>query len=96
MICTLTSKGLESSLGRKIIKKALKEAGYAENELKEKSILLSTHLKYGIEEVLISAALELGFVRENIHICSKQMEKQLYDFVYVSEGNSPKKLDYST
>ena len=87
MACTLTSKGLECFSGRKIIKKALEEAGFEKDKLKDKNILICTLPKYGIEEVLTNAVLELGFVREKIHICSKQMERRLYDFVYVSEGN---------
>ena len=88
MVCTLTSKGLENSFGRKIIKKALKKAGYNKDSLRNKSILLCTLPKYGIEEVLTKAVIEeLGFARENVYICSKEMERRVYDFVYVSEGN---------
>lgn len=83
----LASKGIQTREGEKIIHKALEKARYDSKNLSNKSILLCALPEYGIEKVLINAAMRLGFTRENIFVYETGMIGQTFDFSYVSEGN---------
>ena len=82
----LTSYGLTTSIGRKLIAKEL------ENEnLKEKRIFLFHEPHYSIEIMLRNACIALGFLPENIILSGQQksdVEILTVDYLYCTEGNT--------
>lgn len=82
----LTSFGLTTRVGRRLIGKAL--AGY---NLTEKRIFLFHEPHYSIESMLVEACLKMGFERENIILSGRQKNIQEVldcDFYYCTEGNT--------
>ena len=83
----LTSFGLNTKVGRKLISKELKkDAG-----LETKKIFLFHAPYFSIEALLESACLEIGFKRENIYfVGGSDSDRHIReaDYVYVSEGNT--------
>lgn len=92
----LTSKGLNSKKGRLVIKRALVECiGKKYREyFADKSIIMFVMSDYEINDIIINAALEIGFKRENIDIwdekalLKKDKYRSRYSVCYVSEGNT--------
>lgn len=67
----LTSRGLNTKLGRRIIGKALFDRD------KSGKILMITIGEYNINTILRDAAIDLGFLRENIVIYDGKNIKKL-------------------
>lgn len=82
----LTSYGLTTGIGRKLIGKELKAY-----DLADKKIFLFHEPYYSIEKILVEACLNLGFKKENI-ILSGQQKNNLdileCDIYYCTEGNT--------
>lgn len=85
----LTANGLNTSVGRKVINRAL-----AGRNLVNKKIFLISVPEYRIEELLVDACVQLGFLRENIILSGEGRLNEDVDYVYVSEGNTFVILDY--
>lgn len=86
----LTSRGLNTKLGRRILGKALSDRD------KSGKILMITIGEYNINTILRDAAIDLGFLRENIVIYDGEEYKKIgtdFDYIYVSEGNTFQLLD---
>lgn len=82
----LTSYGLTTGIGRKLIGKELKEY-----DLADKKIFLFHEPHYSIETMLIEACLNLGFKKENIVLSGQQKSYQDVlecDIYYCTEGNT--------
>lgn len=82
----LTSYGLTSSVGRKLIFKAL-----ADEDLSDKKIFLFHEPHYSIEENLRNACVSMGFKPENIILSGEQSSNVSItdmDFLYCTEGNT--------
>lgn len=82
----LTSYGLTTGIGRKLISKELKEY-----DLADKKIFLFHEPHYSIETMLIEACLNLGFKKENIVLSGQQKSYQDVlecDIYYCTEGNT--------
>ena len=78
----LTSKGLNTRVGRHLYKTALSQMGYS--DLSRLTIGLISHPCYEIEEILIAACVELGFAEKNVFILTgKEKIYRKYDMVYV-------------
>lgn len=83
----LTSFGLTSKLGRKLIEEELKKDG----DLSDKRIFLFHEPYYSIEPMLINSLLNCGFIRENIIFSGEQKSNQDIlgvDYIYITEGNT--------
>ncbi len=92
----LTSFGLNTTLGADLIAKALDG-----EDLSAKTILLVSLAAYGIDDLLQSACLKMGFVRENIFFSdvpsgerTEPLCPEYVDYVYVTEGNTFKILHH--
>lgn len=86
----LLSRGLNTRVGRELIKKCLKE-----DDLKDKTILLVNLSHYEVGELLIWACEDMGFLRENIYLSDNFNTDSVYaDYIYVTEGNTFEILDY--
>lgn len=86
----LTSRGLNTKLGRKIIGKALSDCD------KSGKMLMITIGEYSINDILRDAAMELGFLSENIVVYDGDKYRKIdtdFDYIYVSEGNTFQILD---
>lgn len=82
----LTSYGLTTGIGRKLIGKELR--GY---NLADKKIFLFHEPHYFIESMLVESCLYLGFKKENIIMSGQQRNNQDVldcDFYYCTEGNT--------
>lgn len=82
----LTSYGLTTGIGRKLISKELKEY-----DLADKKIFLFHEPHYSIETMLIEVCLDLGFKKENIVLSGQQKSYQDVlecDIYYCTEGNT--------
>lgn len=82
----LTSYGLTTGIGRKLIGKELKEY-----DLADKKIFLFHEPYYSIETMLIEACLNFGFKKENIVLFGQQKSYQDVlecDIYYCTEGNT--------
>lgn len=87
----LTSRGLNTQIGQKLIEKALKGS----INLRDR-ILLITMAEYGINNMLRDACVKIGFSEQNISIFDGETEldiEQIFQFLYVSEGNTFEVLD---
>lgn len=92
----LTSRGLNCSLGRKVIDSGLTECISTDyhNKLSDKTIMLCTINEYKIDTILTNAAVSLGFSPKNITIwddtfCAKRnTDNDVFDYIYVTEGNT--------
>lgn len=81
-----TSKGLNQRRGRLIIGREL-----AKSDVMDKRIILFTLREYYIDEVLKKACMDMGFKEENITVYDGEEHVEyggVYDYVYVSEGNT--------
>lgn len=81
----LTSYGLTTKVGRRLIGKAL-----AEYDLSDKKIFLFHEPHYSIEPMLVNACLALGFRKENIILSGQQKNNEEIrnsDIYYITEGN---------
>ena len=81
----LTSYGLTTKVGKRLIGKAL-----AEYDLSDKKIFLFHEPYYSIEPMLVNSCLELGFRKENVVLSGQQKnsaEIMDCDIYYVTEGN---------
>ena len=82
----LTSYGLTTAVGRKLIGKELKNLNLA-----EKKIFLFHGPYFSIEEFLIQVCEEFDFSKENIILSGRQKSNEEVlqcDFFYVTEGNT--------
>ena len=82
----LTSYGLTTNIGRKLIRKEL--TGY---DLEDKKIFLFHEPYFSIEQMLVEACLDLGFKKKNIILSGQQRTNQDVlecDIYYCSEGNT--------
>lgn len=93
----LTSHGLNSKVGKKVIIKALEKIiGNYREFFFDKTIILCTIEEYCINQILEKEALSLGFQKENITIVDGQApikDDNNFDVSYVSEGNTFQLLD---
>ena len=83
----LTSYGLTSSIGRKLISEELAK----HTELQSKKVFLFHEPHYSIENMLIEACLSMGFKAENIILSGQQKSNEELlecDYYYVTEGNT--------
>ena len=81
----LTSYGLTTKVGRRLIGKALPEY-----DLSDKKIFLFHEPHYSIEPMLVNACLALGFRKENIILSGQQKNNEEIrnsDIYYITEGN---------
>ncbi len=90
----LTSFGLNTTLGANLIAKELEG-----KDLSAKTILLVSLAAYGIDTLLQSACLKMGFVKGNIFFSdvpsgerTEPLCPECVDYVYVTEGNTFKIL----
>ena len=82
----LTSYGLTTGIGRKLIGKELRDC-----DLAEKRIFLFHEPYFSIEAMLVGACLNLGFKKENIILSGQQKSNQdvlACDIYYCTEGNT--------
>ena len=82
----LTSYGLTTKVGRKLIREA-----FDGNDLTDKKIFLFHEPHYSIEQMLVQACLYLGFKKENIILSGWQKSSQEVldcDIYYCTEGNT--------
>ena len=82
----LTSYGLTTGIGRKLIGKELRDCYLA-----EKRIFLFHEPYFSIEAMLVGACLNLGFKKENIILSGQQKSNQdvlACDIYYCTEGNT--------
>lgn len=82
----LTSYGLTTEIGRKLIGKELN--GY---DVSDKKIFLFHEPHYSIEPMLIKACLDMGFKKENIILSGQQKSNKEVlecDIYYCTEGNT--------
>lgn len=82
----LTSCGLNTTLGRKLIKKELRKDG----ELSHKRIFVFHEPHYFLETPILQGCEELGFRKENVIFSNENWKNELQgsmDYVYVTEGN---------
>ena len=82
----LTSCGLNTTLGRKLIKKELRKDG----DLSNKRIFVFHEPYYFLEASILKGCEELGFREENVIISNENWKDELQgsmDYVYVTEGN---------
>ncbi len=82
----LTSRGLNTVVGRKLIAEAFRG-----EMLTEKRILVVTMAEYEVNEILENACLLMGFCKENIVLYDGYHKKQLkgvFDYIYIGEGNT--------
>lgn len=82
----LTSYGLTTGIGRKLIGKELRSYNLA-----DKKIFLFHEPHYFIESMLVESCLYLGFKKENIIMSGQQRNNQDVldcDFYYCTEGNT--------
>lgn len=82
----LTSYGLTTGIGKKLIGKELRNY-----DLADKKIFLFHEPYYSIEVVLVKTCLSLGFKKENIILSGQQRSNQEVlncDFYYCTEGNT--------
>ena len=82
----LTSYGLTTGIGRKLIGKELRDC-----DLAEKRIFLFHEPNFSIEAMLVGACLNLGFKKENIILSGQQKSNQdvlACDIYYCTEGNT--------
>lgn len=82
----LTSYGLTTGVGRKLIKKEL-----ANYDLTNKKIFLFYEPHYSIEKMLVDVCCEFGFKKENIILSGQNndfSEIVQCDFYYCTEGNT--------
>lgn len=88
----VTSYGLTSKIGRKLIAKELKK----DSDLENKKIFLFHEPYYSIEDILVNVCVEIGFQKENIMVvdASKAVRQvKIADYIYITEGNTFKILD---
>lgn len=82
----LTSYGLTTVIGRRLIGKELKGC-----DLSNKKIFLFHEPHYSIEAMLVESCLNLGFKQDNIILSGQQTSNQEVlecDFYYCTEGNT--------
>lgn len=82
----LTSRGLNTIQGRKIIQYALPD-----EDRSGKRILLVTMAEYEINDILAAACIAMGFSADNIVIYDGYHHVDLrkeFHYIYVSEGNT--------
>lgn len=89
----VTSYGLTSKVGRKLIAKELKK----DSDLHNKTIFLFHEPYYSIEDILINVCVdEIGIKRENVMVVDSAkavQQVEAADYIYVTEGNTFKILD---
>lgn len=79
----LTSRGLNTEIGRNVIKKCL-----GEDIKTADAILVITMARYGISDMLRDACIEIGFSNANIFVYDGEREfdiKRIFQYVYISE-----------
>lgn len=82
----LTSRGLNTEMGRSIIKRILRG-----NVNVTDRIFLITMAEYGNNDILRTACMEIGFHNSNILVYNGDSEidiTQIFQYVYVGEGNT--------
>ncbi|MGN0370103.1 MAG: Type 1 glutamine amidotransferase-like domain-containing protein [Butyrivibrio sp.] len=82
----LTSYGLTTVIGRKLVGKELKGC-----DLSNRKIFLFHEPHYSIEAMLVESCLNLGFKQDNIILSGQQASNQEVlecDFYYCTEGNT--------
>ena len=82
----LTSYGLTTPVGRKLIRKEL-----ANDNLENKKIFLFHEAHYHIESMLMEACISLGFHKDNIILSGSQKDNNEVlncDYFYITEGNT--------
>lgn len=82
----LTSYGLTTAIGRRLIGKELKGC-----DLSNRKIFLFHEPHYSIEAMLVESCLNLGFKQDNIILSGQQTSNQEVlecDFYYCTEGNT--------
>lgn len=80
------SDGLQTNIGRDIIKKQLKDQA-----LENKKIYLFYEPHYSVVELLKESCKKLGFKEDNIFLSENEISKQdlkNMDFIYVTDGNT--------
>ena len=88
----VTSYGLTSKIGRKLIAKELKK----DTDLHSKKIFLFHEPYYSIEDILINVCVDIGFQRETVMVVDSAkavQQVEAADYIYVTEGNTFKILD---
>ena len=88
----VTSYGLTSKIGRKLIAKELKK----DSDLHNKTIFLFHEPYYSIEDILINVCVDIGFQRENVmvvDVAKAVQQVESVDYIYITEGNTFKILD---
>lgn len=83
----LTSYGLTSIVGKKLIQNELAKDG----DLSDKRIFLFHEPYYSIERTLVNICLNMGFKEENIILSGQQKSNEdllTVDYVYITEGNT--------
>lgn len=92
----LTSRGLNCKVGRQAIRRGLKKCigeNY-ERVFSDLTIMLCTISEYGINKMLMDAAIALGFREENILIWDENISNEnkerfeCFSVCYVTEGNT--------
>lgn len=82
----LTSRGLNTIQGRKIIQSALPD-----EDRSKKRILLITMAEYEINDILTAACMDMGFSPDNVVIYDGYHHVDLrkeFHYIYISEGNT--------
>ncbi len=88
----VTSYGLTSKIGRKLIAKELKK----DSDLHNKKVFLFHEPYYSIEDILVNVCAEIGFQRENVMVVDSAkavQQVEVADYIYITEGNIFKILD---
>ena len=88
----LTSRGLTTSVGYRLISKELKK----DNKLSEKTIYLFHEPHFSIGPMLIETCLKIGFQKENIYLAGPDISAGVIeksDYLYTTEGNTFEVLD---
>lgn len=83
----LTSFGLSSVIGRKLIGEEIRKDSCVEN----KRIFLFHEPYYSIEPMLVKACLDMGFSKQNIVLSGQQknnLELLNMNYIYVGDGNT--------
>ena len=82
----LTSRGLNTIQGRKMIQSALPD-----EDRSRRRILLITMAEYEINDILAAACMDMGFSADNVVIYDRYHHVDLrkeFHYIYVSEGNT--------
>ena len=80
-----SSKGLETEIGEKLIKKAIYKY---EDCLEDKKIFLFISPYEFVAERIVTACLNMGFARENIYLEIPASNVGKMNYIYITSGNS--------